>query len=151
MKKLQIYFSMALFVLCIWGEATVGQAATNKLDIRLGEWENVTVMNGQPSTKQTICISEDKLVIKEEEGDKYCKTNNKVVGNKVFMTQVCTYPPEMGIKTDIQMETTYSRESSKGTINWKTTDKSGKTTVKTGTFAGRRIGECKDSDKRPSR
>ena len=138
---------MALLVLCIWGEATVGQAATNKLNIRLGEWEIVTVMDGQPPANQTICVTEDKLVIKQEEGDKHCKKNNNMVGNKVFTTQVCTYPD---IKTDVQMETTYSKESSKGTISSKITVKSGKTIVSTGTMTGRRVGECKDSDKRPS-
>ena len=142
---------MALFVLCIWGEATVGQAATNKLDIRLGEWENVTVMNGQPPTKQTICVTEDKLVLKEEVGDKNCKMTQKVFDNKAVMTYICTSPQVVGVKTDIRTEITYSRESSKGTISSKITDKSGKTTVSTGTITGRRIGECKDSDKRPSR
>lgn len=133
----------ALFVCCLGGMIAGGQADAGTITIRDGKWEMVTTMKGEKPKTETECIvkGKDDSIDEKVEPNDSCKEKRTITGNKLTMVQTCD-SPEAGIRSEARMEMTYAKESYTGTMTTKITDKTGKTTVQTGTLSGRRIGAC---------
>ena len=143
-----IGIAAALFVCCLGG-AVAANGATGTIKIHDGQWETVTTLQGEKPQASTDCVvkGKDDVINENVEPNDKCKEKRTVTGNKFSMTQVCE-DPDMGTKSEVQMEMTYSSsESCKGTLLTTITDKSGKTTVQKGTISGRRIGACTETPK----
>jgi len=136
-------FAAALLLCCLGGVIAGGRADAGTITIRDGKWEFVTTMKGEKPKTETDCIvkGKDDSIDEKVDPNDSCKEKRTVAGNKLTVVQICD-SPEAGIKSEARMETTYAKESYTGTMTTKITDKSGKTTVQTGTMSGRRIGAC---------
>ncbi len=149
MKRVQIYISAAVFMICAMSAARQSGAAIN---VHEGEWETAMEMKMEgmpvaiPPVKARQCITKDNLVPRQKEENKNCKIKSqKVVGNKLTWTAECV---ERGSTYESHGGITFSGDSYKGNITITSKDESGKTMVSTGVLSGRRIGECTDKDKR---
>ena len=116
-----------------------------------GEWESTMEMKMEglpfpiPPVTTKHCVTQENVVPKASEKDDKCKIKDqRIVGNKVTWSVECI---DKDGKSESQGEITYSRDSYKGTMKTRMTDKAGKTMVSTGIMTGRRIGECTDKSK----
>ncbi len=117
-----------------------------------GRWEISTemVMEGvpfqMPPTRSTQCMTKDNVVPKSSEKSDNCKVlSHSVVGNKVTWKVRCV---EKDATSEGEGEIVYSGSSYKGTMSAKMTDSSGKTQAVKMKLAGKRIGDCSDTDRK---
>ncbi len=141
----------AALILVAAAAMTTGSASAKDVAVHEGQWETTMEMKMEgmpfavPPVKVTQCITKDNLVPKQKDETNCKMKSQKITGNKVTWTQECI---DRGTKIESQGEITYHGDTYEGTVNMKTTEKSGKTSTSSMAMTGRRIGECSDKNKK---